>query len=67
MGIHQFYIKEHIGYIHEHLTTKLHFIGRRQLEYGLLQDPSEITDQDLTSFVQEVKQTDTHCGMQMMC
>ena len=32
-----------------------------------MQDPStEITDQDLTSFVQEVKQTDPHCGVQMM-
>ena len=50
------------------MTTELHFIDRRRLEYGLLQDPAlEITDQDLTAFVQEVKQTDPHCGVQMMC
>ena len=50
------------------MTTKLHFIYRRHLEYGLLQDPSsEMTDQDLISFVQEVKQTNPHCGIQMMC
>ena len=53
------------------MTTnhKLYFyFNRRRLEYGLLQDPSsEISDQDLLSFVQEVKQTDPHCGIQMMC
>ena len=33
-----------------------------------MQDPStEITDEELTSFVQEVKQTDPHCEVQMMC
>ena len=32
-----------------------------------MQDPSfEITDQNLTLFVQEVKQTDSRCGIHMM-
>jgi len=42
--------------------------SRRRVEYELLQEPmNELSDEDLLSLAREVKSSDPHCGVQMMC
>ena len=41
---------------------------RRRVEYGLLQDPeNEISDDDLISHVQQIRQDCPYSGVQMIC